>query len=62
MCIKDPREEESKRGYMLFSKEDIITCFEDNRNEEHPFARKIADKTWKLFCDYREAIEELPDF
>ena len=62
LCIEDLRKDEGKMGYTLSSNEDIITCFEDNKDNDHPLARKIADKTWKIFCDYREAIEKLPDF
>ncbi|MDP2805819.1 MAG: PD-(D/E)XK nuclease family protein [Gallionellaceae bacterium] len=49
-------------GIMLSNNEDIFECFEDNRNQEHPLAKNIADEIWQMFTAYRADVEALPSF
>lgn len=51
------------KGSIAFSdKEGIIACHEDNQNNLHPIATKVAGEIWKMFTGYRVDIENLPNF
>lgn len=48
--------------YGNWSDETIIKIDEDNRKEDYPLAKELAQKVWQMFIEYHDAIEALPSF
>lgn len=53
---------DGKKGFVSTDIEDIVSCLEDNRTENHPLANAIADELWSMFITYHKDVEALDSF
>jgi hypothetical protein len=52
----------TRSTYLTSNNDHIVKCDRDNKTDEHPLAKEIAEEFMRVFIDYHEDICNLPTF